>query len=115
MLKYFCQKSGLLFLIPIIFVAVLFYRIQSKSIKNEVFKSPNISSTSLMKNIKDVVNKVIESPKAEKPKIIPEEVSSSTKKINSRTGNLTKDLIEVRKDVFRGKEAILNILPSVKV
>ena len=44
MLKYFCQKSGLLLLIPIIFVAGLCYRIQSKSIKNEVFKSPNISS-----------------------------------------------------------------------
>ena len=53
MLKYFCQKSGLLFLIPIIFVAVLCYRIQSKSIKNEVFKSPNISSC-CVKQLNDV-------------------------------------------------------------
>ena len=44
MLKYFCQKSGLLLLIPIIFVAVLCYRIQSKSSHDEIFKSPNISS-----------------------------------------------------------------------
>ena len=44
MLKYFCQKFGLLLLIPIIFVAVLSYQIQSNSSKNEIFKSPNISS-----------------------------------------------------------------------
>ena len=44
MLKYFCQKSGLLLLIPIIFVAVLCYQIMNYSSKNEIFKSPNISS-----------------------------------------------------------------------
>jgi len=82
-------------------------------LKNDTpVKSPNISSTNLMKNIKDVVNKVIESPKAEKPKIVPEEVSSSAKKINSRTGNLTKDLIE--ESVSQVKEATDHLLVLFK-
>ena len=49
MFKYFCRKSGLLLLYPFIFVALLCYRSQTKSSKDEVFKSPNISSFNVKK------------------------------------------------------------------
>merc|ERR1712025_794940 len=82
-------------------------------LKNDTpVKSPNISSANLMKNIKDVVKKVIESPVEEKPRIMSEEISSSTKKINSRTGSLTKELI--KESVGQVKEATDHLLVLFK-